>query len=105
MHISSIEIENFRGIDIKLEKINDIVTIIGQNDSGKSNICAAILKVLDYNKRRIPFFDSDSTNSNKKNIFIKIKLEIDDLTNEQLAQLHEVINEKDEKKYIYAQLT
>ena len=24
MHISSIEIENFRGIDIKLEKINDI---------------------------------------------------------------------------------
>lgn len=105
MHISSIEIENFRGIDIKLEKINDIVTIIGQNDSGKSNICAAILKVLDYNKRRVPFFDSDSTNNNKKNIFIKIKLEIDDLTNEQLAQLHEVINEKDGKKYIYAQLT
>lgn len=105
MHISMIEIRNFRGIDITLEKINNVVTVIGQNDSGKSNICAAILKVLDYNKRRIPLFESDSTNSNKKNIFIKIKLEIDDLTDEQLAQLHEVISEKDGKKYVYAQLT
>lgn len=52
MHISFLEIKNFRGIDIKIENINNIVTIIGQNDSGKSNICAAILKVLDYNKRR-----------------------------------------------------
>lgn len=105
MHISALEIKNFRGIDININNIESVVTIIGQNDSGKSNICAAILKVLDYAKRRVPFTETDSTLCNRQEIFIKIKLEIDDLSLEQLAQLHEVIHEKDDKKYVYMQLT
>lgn len=105
MHISALEIRNFRGIDINIDKIEDVVTIIGQNDSGKSNMCAAILKVLDYTKRRVALTETDSTLCNKQEIFIKIKLEVDDLSLEQLAQLHEVIHEKDDKKYIFMQLT
>lgn len=31
MHISYLKIENFRGIDIEINNINNIVTIIGQN--------------------------------------------------------------------------
>lgn len=104
MHISFLEIKNFRGIDIKIENINNIVTIIGQNDSGKSNICAAILKVLDYNKRRIPFQESDSTMDNKQDIIINIKLVVDNLDNEQLAILHEVIHENNGEKYVYVKL-
>ena len=41
--------------------IEKVSIIIGQNDSGKTNICSAIMKVLDYNKRRIPFILTDST--------------------------------------------
>lgn len=104
MHISFLEIKNFRGIDIKIEKINNIITMIGQNDSGKSNICSAILKVLDYNKRRVPFQESDSTMGNKKDIVINIKLVVDDLDIEQLAILHEVIHENNGEKYVYAKI-
>lgn len=105
MFISELEIKNFRGIGININNIEDVVTIIGQNDSGKSNICAAILKVLDYSKRRVPLTETDSTLCNRQEIFIKIKLEIDDLSLEQLAQLHEVIHEKNDKKYVFIQLT
>lgn len=104
MHISLLEIENFRGLNIKLNNINDIVTIIGKNDSGKSNICHAILKVLDYNKRKIPFQESDSTLSNRENIIITIKFNIDSLNNDQLAILHEVIHEQEGQKYIFVKL-
>ena len=105
MFISELEIKNFRGIDININNIEDVVTIIGQNDSGKSNVCSAILKVLDYSKRREPLTETDSTLCNRQEIFIKIKLEIDDLSLEQLAQLHEVIHEKNDKKYVFIQLT
>ena len=104
MHISFLEIKNFRGIDITIENMNDIVTVIGQNDSGKSNVCAAILKVLDYNKRRIPFQEVDSTMGNKEDIIINLKLVVDNLTNEQLAMLHEVIHESENGKYVYVRL-
>ncbi len=104
MHISSLEIVNFRGLDIKLDNINDIVTIIGKNDSGKSNMCSAILKVLDYNKRRVPLQESDSTLSNREDISITIKFIIDNLNNDQLAILHEVIHEQDGQKYFFVKL-
>ena len=55
MLISSLKIKNYRGLDINIEKIEKVSIVIGQNDSGKTNICSAIMKVLDYNKRRIPF--------------------------------------------------
>lgn len=85
MLISSLKIKNYRGLDINIDTIEKVSIIIGQNDSGKTNICSAILKVLDYNKRCIPFVLTDSTNSNKEDIVIEIKLTADDLTNEQLA--------------------
>ena len=79
MLISSLKIKNYRGLDINIDTIEKVSIIIGQNDSGKTNICSAIMKVLDYNKRRIPFVLTDSTNSNKEDIEIEITLTADDL--------------------------
>lgn len=104
MNIFYLEIKNFRGIDIKIDSIDKIATIIGQNDSGKSNICYAILRTLDYEKRRIPLLESDSTNNNRQDIFIKIGLDLSYLTNEQLAIVHDVIYNDGTKKYTYVQL-
>lgn len=67
-------------------------------------ICAAIMKVLDYNKRRIPFTITDSTNSNKEDIEIEITLTADNLTNEQLALIGNYIHIDDDKKYIKVKL-
>ena len=35
MRIFYFEVKNFRGLDIKIDSIDKIATIIGQNDSGK----------------------------------------------------------------------
>lgn len=105
MLICGLKIKNYRGLDIDIDTIEKVSILIGQNDSGKTNICSAILKVLDYNKRRVPFIASDSTNSNKENIEIEIKLSADDLTNEQLAIVGNYIHDDNEgKKYIIAKL-
>ena len=104
MQISNLRIKNFRGLDIAIDTIEKVSIIIGQNDSGKTNICAAILKVLDYNKRRIPFTMTDSTNSNKDDIEIEITLTADNLTNEQLALIGNYIHVNDDKKYIKVKL-
>lgn len=104
MLMSSLKIRNYRGLDININTIEKVSIIIGQNDSGKTNICSAILKVLDYNKRRIPFGLTDSTNSNKEDIEIEITLTADDLTNEQLALIGNYIHIDNEKKYIKVKL-
>lgn len=104
MLISSLKIKNYRGLDINIEKIEKVSIVIGQNDSGKTNICSAIMKVLDYNKRRIPFILTDATNSNKKDIEIEITLTADDLTNEQLALVGNYIHVDSDKKYIKVKL-
>ena len=105
MLICGLKIKNYRGLDIDIDTIEKVSILIGQNDSGKTNICSAILKVLDYNKRRIPFIASDSTNSNKESIEIEIKLSADDLTNEQSAIVGNYIhNDTEGKKYIIAKL-
>ena len=104
MLISSLKIKNYRGLDINIDTIEKVSIIIGQNDSGKTNICSAILKVLDYNKRRIPFILTDSTNSNKEDIIIEIKLTADDLTNEQLALIGNYIHIDESGKYILVKL-
>ena len=74
MRIFYFEVKNFRGLDIKIDSIDKIATIIGQNDSGKSNICYAIMRTLDYEKRRVPLLESDSTNNNREKIFIIFSL-------------------------------
>lgn len=105
MIISRLKIKNYRGLDINIDTIDKVSIMIGQNDSGKTNICSAILKVLDYNKRRIPFVASDSTNSNKENIEIEIKLLANDLSNEQSAIVGNYIHiDSDGNKYIIAKL-
>ena len=97
MLISSLKIKNYRGLDINIDTIEKVSIIIGQNDSGKTNICSAIMKVLDYNKRRIPFILTDSTNSNKEDIEIEITLTADDLTKEQLALIGNYIHIKEKR--------
>lgn len=106
MLICGLKVKNYRGLNIDIDTVEKISILIGQNDSGKTNICSAILKVLDYNKRRIPLVAADSTNSNKDNIEIEIKLTADDLTNEQSAIIGNYIHIDNEgKKYMIAKLT
>lgn len=105
MLICGLKVKNYRGLNIEIDTIEKVSILIGQNDSGKTNVCSAILKVLDYNKRRIPLVASDSTNSNKDNIEIEIKLTADDLTNEQCAIIGNYIHIDNEgKKYMIAKL-
>ena len=106
MLICGLKVKNYRGLNIDIDTVEKVSILIGQNDSGKTNICSAILKVLDYNKRRIPLVAADSTNSNKDNIEIEIKLTADDLTNEQSAITGNYIHIDNEgKKYMIAKLT
>lgn len=105
MKIESLKIKNYRGLDIEIEHIENISTIIGQNDSGKSNICEAILKVLDFEKRKKPFLDSDSTMVNKDVIHIQIKLSLEDLSTDQLAIIREYIHKDNQGgKYVIVRL-
>ena len=53
MFIQEVTIKNFRGLDIDIKNLKEDFLIIGKNDSGKSNFCYAIRKVLDYSIRRI----------------------------------------------------
>lgn len=106
MLICGLKVKNYRGLNIDIDTVEKVSILIGQNDSGKTNICSAILKVLDYNKRRIPLVAADSTNSNKDNIEIEIKLTADDLTNEQSAIIGNYIHIDNEgKKYMIVKLT
>ena len=105
MKIDYLLIKNYRGLDIEIDNIEDICTLIGQNDSGKSNICEAILKVLDFEKRKKPFVESDSTMENKEPIQIQIRLLLDDLTIDQYAIVREYIHKNDNgEKYIVVRL-
>ncbi|MCR4662015.1 MAG: AAA family ATPase [Clostridia bacterium] len=106
MHIKELEVRNFRGLDVEIKSVEKISMIIGKNDSGKTNLCQAILKVLDYKKRKNPFLISDSTNSNGKEIKIRIVLDAENLNDEQLGTVGNLIYKNiDDKKEITAQLT
>lgn len=78
MEIKSLFVNNFRGMNnFQVLDFSRRALIIGKNDSGKTNICMAIRKLLDPHIRRIPFNEADSTNSNKEDITIKVVLLID----------------------------
>lgn len=105
MKIEYLLIKNYRGLDIEIDNIENICTLIGQNDSGKSNICEAVLKVLNFEKRKKPFVESDSTMGNKEPIQIQIRLSLDDLTNDQYAIVREYIHKNDNgEKYMVVRL-
>lgn len=81
LRISKIEITNFRLFkDFKLDfsQVNSV--IIGQNDTGKTNLLFAIRKVLDFNIRREPLTSTDSTQNNEEDITIKIVMQMDNLS-------------------------
>ncbi len=96
MHIKYIKIKNFRGIDIELDNLKSDFLIIGKNDSGKSNLCHAINKVLNYSVRKIPLEDSDSTNYNKENIEISIYFDFSKINPVNYSEIAKYV-EQDEK--------
>lgn len=89
MKITKIKIQNFRGLDIECDGLDDKTLFIGQNDSGKSNICSAILKVFTLEKRRKPLISSDSTFCNNLDIELSFQLSLDNLNVQQLGLLQD----------------
>src|SRR5690625_3081102 len=96
MYIESVKIKNFRGMDINVDNFEKETIIIGKNDSGKTNLCYAIRKVLDYKIRRIPLRERDSTNSNKQPIEIQVVLRMLNLSSEKRSVIGKFID-KDKK--------
>lgn len=78
---------------------------MGRNDTGKSNFCFAIRKVLDPLIRRIPFTEDDSTNHNKENIEIEIKLSMNGITREQRSLIGKWIDTESEEEFLYVKLS
>lgn len=99
MFIKEVNISNFRGLTINITDLKTRFLIIGKNDSGKTNFCHAIRKVLDNSFRRQPMADSDSTDSNKNDISIKITLDLRNISSNNRALLgeHIDINENGEE--------
>ena len=81
MRIKYIYVNNFRGIDnFSISDLSSNSLIIGKNDAGKTNICYAIRKILDYEVRKVPFDEADSSNSNKQEIKISLILNTENIS-------------------------
>ena len=100
MKILNIKIHNFRGLDIECNGLDDKTLFIGQNDSGKSNICSAILKVFTLEKRRKALVSSDSTFGNNMDIEFSFNLDLEGLSREQLGLLQDWLYEEENKYYM-----
>lgn len=100
MKIINIKIHNFRGLDIECNGLDDKTLFIGQNDSGKSNICSAILKVFTLDRRRKPLISSDSTFGNNLDIEFDFKLDLEGLNREQLGLLQDWIYQEEGKYFM-----
>jgi len=94
MRIQKVTIENFRGITGTFEDLPSDLTIIGRNDSGKSNFCYALRKVLDIKERRQPFVESDSTDSNCQEIKISLVISLDGISANNRALLGTFIDQE-----------
>ena len=97
MHIKYINIKNFRGLDIELNNLKNNFLIIGKNDSGKSNLCHAINKVLNYSSRKNPLEEGDSTNYNKNEITIEIHFDLLGINSDNFSEIAKYI-ENDAKQ-------
>lgn len=100
MFIKEVDIKNFRGLTINIVDLKKRFLIIGKNDSGKTNFCHAIRKVLDNSFRRQPMVESDSTDSNKKDISIKITLDLQNISTNNRALIGEHIDSNEDGKEI-----
>ncbi len=109
MFIEELVIQNFRGLDLSISGLCNEVLIIGKNDSGKTNLCYAIRKLLDYNIRIISLNEQDSTNSNRLPIKISIKIDLSSITDENKSLLaskcRSCISSDGENEYLKITLT
>ncbi|WP_159633318.1 ATP-dependent nuclease [Erysipelothrix anatis] len=80
MYIKCVSIENFRGLSILVNNLDRDFLLIGKNDSGKSNFCYAIRKVLDFDIRKTPLDEADSSNFNKEPIKIEIVFNLEGIS-------------------------
>lgn len=104
MHITFIKIKNFRGLDLCIDNLQTKFLIMGRNDTGKSNLCFAIRKVLDSAIRRIPFNENDSTNHNKENIEIEIKMIMNNITISQRSLIGKWLEPENDNEVLYVKL-
>lgn len=104
MKIKYIKIDNFRGLDIELNNLDKNFLIMGRNDTGKSNLCYAIRKVLDPLVRRVPLIESDSSNYNKKEIMITIKIDVENIPALQRSIIGDLLDSDDEGEYLFVSL-
>lgn len=101
MFIEKIKIKNFRGLDLEINDLKNSFLIIGQNDSGKTSFCKAIRKVLDFDTRRSPFTEIDSTNLNHQDIEIYLKINLNDISDENRNKLGQFVNYNEELSKYY----
>lgn len=94
MFIREIEIKNFRGINLHVTDLKSDFLVIGKNDSGKSNLCYAIRKVIEYEVRKTPLSESDSSNSNREVIEICLVFDLIGLTPSNRTRLGTLIEKK-----------
>lgn len=87
MYIKNIKIINFRGLTIDIDNLKRSSLIFGENDSGKTTLCKAVMRVLDLNERRKRLEEFDSTNCNKEEIVIEMSIVTDGLNEEQTSDL------------------
>lgn len=92
MRIERVSITNFRGLTVEIDRLKKSFLIIGKNDSGKSNFCYALRKVLDYNIRRQPMVQADSTDSNLEDISIILCLNLEGISSNNRANLRDLID-------------
>lgn len=93
MHIKYIDIKNFRGMTLTITELETESLIIGRNDAGKSNICFAVRKILDYEVRKTQLQLSDSTNSNKEDIEITIRFNVFQLSDEHKIRIAKYLDD------------
>ncbi len=92
MKINSIDVRNFRGLTIKIDDLEKNLVIFGKNDSGKTTLCKAILRVLDLNERRKRLEEYDSTDCNKKDIIIKLILNVEGVSDAQYSDIGKYVH-------------
>ena len=100
MKIEYIKITNFRGLNIELTNLENSFLIMGRNDTGKSNLCYAIRKVLDPLIRRTPLIESDSTNHNKEDIMISIKVDVTNISTIQRSKIGDYLDNDEAHEYL-----
>lgn len=100
MKIDYIKVENYRGLSIEIPDISKVVTIFGKNDTRKTNLCKALIKLLTLDNRRVPMTVEDSTNNNEKDIVIQVTFELSNLSTRQRSEIGKFSYKENSVEYI-----